>query len=166
MSLSNYKQRFYASLLILGACILLARTLTMVFQGVFDILVLWVFILLIAEMIIDAGCIITSIPWWVKNSSDKDSIPLSFGAAAAIFHAIRVLIFVLGRTGPWIDFDVRPDQRAIHYTRWTWGEVYFAATLSILGVIGVLVIWLLRKRAKRRLLMKNHQSGEINPGEV
>jgi hypothetical protein len=150
MGFRDFKQRIYASLLILGASILLARTITMLFQGAFDIMVLWVFLLLITEMLIDASCIITSIPWWISNNKDKDSVPLSFGAAAAIFHAIRVLIFVLGRTGPWLDFDVRPDQRAIHYTRWTWGEVYFAATLSILGVIGVLVIWWLRKKARRK----------------
>jgi hypothetical protein len=149
MDFNIYKQRFYASLVILGAGLLLFRTLTMLFQGVFEILTLWVFILLIVEMSIDAGCIITAIPWWIKNDKNEDSIPLQFGAAAALLHAFRVLIFVIGRMGPWIDFDVRPEQRAIHYTRWTWGEVYFAATLSVLGVIGVFVIWAVRKRTKK-----------------
>jgi len=144
------KQRLYASLLILGACILLFRTVIMVFQGALGVLVLWVSVLLFCEMIIDFGCILTSISWWMTKDKNKAGLPLTFGAAAAVLHAIRVLIFVLGRTGPWINFDVQPEQRAIHDTRWTWGEVYFAATLSVLGIISVLVIWQLRKRARNR----------------
>lgn len=136
-------------LLILGASILLYRTITMLFQDALDILVWWVSILLIAELVIDAACIITSIPWWIKNEKSKDRFPLRFGAAATILHAIRVLIFVIGRAGPYLDFDVRPEQRAMHYTRWTWSEVYFAATLSVLGVIGVLIIWGIRKRRRK-----------------
>jgi hypothetical protein len=147
MSFNNYKQRFYASLMILGAGFLLYRTVTMLSQGAWGILALWVSILLIAEMLVDASCIITSIPWWIANDKNKDSVPLTFGAAVVILHAIRVLVFVLGRTGPWMDFDVRPEQRAMHYTRWTWGEVYFAGTLSVLSVIVVIIIWALRKRA-------------------
>ena len=151
MSLSKYKQRFFASLLILGASILLFRTIKMLSEGVLEILVIWVSILLIVELLIDLGCIVTSIPWWIKNDKSKDWIPLRFGAAAAILHAIRVLIFVLGRTGPWIDFDVRPEQREMHFTRWTWGEVYFAATLSVMGVIGVIIIWFFRQRATKKV---------------
>jgi hypothetical protein len=150
MSITNHKQRIYASLIILGAGILLFRTLTMLFQGAFHILVLWVFILLIVEMILDAACIITAIPWWIDNNKKKDSIPLTLGAAVTFTHAFRVLIFVLGRTGPWVNFDVRPEERAIHYTRWNWGEVYFAATLSVLSVIVVLIIWSIRSRKRRQ----------------
>lgn len=151
MGIKKYNQRIYASLIILGAGILLFRTLTMLFQGVFHILALWVFILLIIEMIIDATCIFTAIPWWISNSRQKDSLPLTMGAAAALFHAFRVFIFVLGRTGPWIDFDVRPEERAMHAERWTWGEVYLAATLSVLGILGVLLIWFIRKRKRSKL---------------
>jgi hypothetical protein len=143
------KQRIYASLLILGASILLFRTIVMLFQGVFDILVLWVFLLLIAELLIDAGCILTSAGWWIANNAKKASVPLRFGAAAAILHAVRVFIFVLGRIGPWINFDVRPAQRALHHTRWTWNEVYFAAIMSVLGIIGVIIIWRIRRQAKK-----------------
>lgn len=150
MGIKDHKQRIYASLIILGAGILLFRTLTMLFQGAFNILVLWVFILLIVEMILDAACIITAIPWLIENNKKKDSIPLTLGAAVTFTHALRVLIFVLGRTGPWLDFDVRPEERAVHYTRWTWGEVYFAATLSVLSVIVVLLIWSIRSRKRRR----------------
>jgi hypothetical protein len=134
------KQRVYAALLILGSGILLFRTIQMLSNNAFDYLVLWVFILLIAELLIDAGCLISSVWWWISNDQNNDSIPLRFGAAATILHAVRVLIFVLGRTGPWINFDVRPEHRALHHLRWTWFWVYFAAIMSVLGVIGVVII--------------------------
>jgi hypothetical protein len=63
---------------------------------------------------------------------------------------VRVLIFVMGRVGPWIDFDVRPEHRALHSTRWTWFDVYFASALTVLGLIGVFVIWTSRRRALKR----------------
>jgi hypothetical protein len=144
------KQRLYASLLILGCCVLLFRTIKMLSEGAMDILVLWVAILLIAEMVIDAGCLLSSVRWWVANDESKASLALRTGAGAAILHAVRVFIFVLGRFGPWINFDVRPEHRALHYTRWSWGWVYFAAIMSILGVIGVVIIWRLRRRARKK----------------
>jgi hypothetical protein len=150
MSFNVPKQRLYASLLILGAGTLLSRTIVMLSQGALDVLVLWVSALLIAEMLLDASCLLSSIRWWITNDKNSDRIPLRLGAAAAILHAVRVLIFVLGRIGPWIDFDVRPVHRALHATRWSWGEVYFAAIMSVLGVIGVLIIWTFRRRAKKR----------------
>lgn len=143
------KQRIYASLLILGACILLFRTLTMIAQGNLEVLVIGVSALLIAELLVDAACLLSSIRWWVKDDKNYDRLPLRLGAAAALLHAVRVLIFVLGRVGPWIDFDVRPAQRALHSARWSWGGVYFAAIMTVLGVLGVLIIWRLRRRAKR-----------------
>jgi len=149
MGFNLSKQRLYASLLILGACILLFRTIMMLAQGALNVLVLWVSVLLFAELLIDLSCILSSIFWWINNDKNKARIPLRLGATAAILHAVRVLIFVLGRVGPWIDFDVRPEHRALHYTRWSWGWLYFAAILSVLGVIGVLIIWTLRRRAKR-----------------
>jgi hypothetical protein len=47
------------------------------------------------------------------------------GAAAAILHAIRVLIYMLGRTGPWVNFDEKPGHRDSYTFEWFW--VYFAA---------------------------------------
>ena len=143
------RQRIYASLLALGAGILLYRTITMIVQGSLSVLVLWVSILLIAELLLDLSCLMGSIRWWLKNDKSKSQLPLRLGAAAAILHALRVLVFVMGRIGPWIDFDVRPDQRALHEARWTWTGVYFAAIMSILGLIGVMVIWMLIRRARR-----------------
>ena len=144
------KQRFYASLLILGACVLLFRTITMICDGSLALLVLWVSILLFAEFSVDLACLSSSIYWWISNDENKAGTPLKLGATAAILHAMRVLIFVMGRVGPWIDFDVRPEHRALHSTRWTWFGVYFASVLTVLGLIGVFVIWTLRRRVGRR----------------
>lgn len=141
------KQRIYAFLLILGASILLFRTLRMMFfEKAFEILVLWVIILLMVEFLIDISCIISSLRWLISNDARKATFPLQLGAAAAIFHAIRVLIYVLGRTGPWKNFDVKPIYHSSYSFEWFW--VWFAAILSVLGVIGVIVIWRLRRRAK------------------
>ena len=134
----------------LGASILLIRAIIMLSQGVREVLVLWVFILLIVELVVDSSCILASIPWWITNNKRRNRIPLRLGATAAILHASRVLIFVMGRIGPWYDFDVRPEQRAMHHTRWSWGWLYFAAVMAILGVIGVIVIWRLIQRSKKR----------------
>ena len=149
MGFSASKQRIYASLLALGSCILLVRTIVMLSEGSLEILALWVSVLLIAELLIDAGCLLVSVRWWIANDESKSHIALRIGASAAILHAIRVLVFVLGRIGPWIDFDVRPEHRAMHYTRWSRGGVYFAAIMSVLGIIGVLTIWRLRRRTQR-----------------
>ena len=134
------KQRLYAFLLTLGASILLFRTMRMMLiEGAFEILVTWVVGLLIAEFLIDLACVIGSIRWFILNDRTKATIPLRLGAAATILHAIRVLIYVLGRTGPWINFDVKPQYHESYTFEWFW--IYFATILSILGVLGVIVIW-------------------------
>jgi hypothetical protein len=141
------KQRIYAFLLILGASILLFRTVMMIFiDKTFEILVLWVFILLVLEFLVDVSCIASSLRWLIHNDRLKATLPLQLGATAAILHAIRVLIYVLGRTGPWTNFDVKPIYHASYTFDWFW--VWFAAVLSILGVIGVILIWRLRRRSK------------------
>jgi hypothetical protein len=143
------RQRIYASLLALGACILLYRTLTMVLQGSLKILAPWVSVLLFIEMLIDISCLLTTIPWWIIRDRAKSRIPLRLGAAAAIFHVLRVLVFVMGRVGPWINFDVRPEHIASHSETWTWAGVWFAAIMAVLGIIGVIIIWMLIRRAKK-----------------
>jgi hypothetical protein len=141
MTVTWSRQRVYAALLALGACVLLFRTVTMLAaEGAVGVLMPWVFGLLVAELLLDATTLLGSVRWWLSGAEACDRLPLRTGAAAAILHAVRVLIFVLGRTGPWINFDVRPEQRALHAERWSWGRVYFAAVLSVLGVLCVVVI--------------------------
>jgi hypothetical protein len=50
------RQRIYATLLILGSGVLLFRTIHMLSTNAYDYLELWVFILLIAEMLVDLSC--------------------------------------------------------------------------------------------------------------
>ena len=149
MNSEKSKQRFYAALLILGSCFMLYRTIALLYGGVLRLNVWWVSVFLFMEMAIDACCLITSIRWWIANDKSKESLPLRFGAAVALFHAFRVLIFVLGRTGPWVNFDVRPEHWALHATTWNWTQVYFASVMSVLGIIGVIVIWTFRRRRRK-----------------
>ena len=141
------KQKLYSLALVLGAAILLFRTIRLLtLENGWITLANWVIVLTFIEMAIDILCIIFSSHWLFKNSDNSKSIALHLGAYAAIFHAFRVLIFVLGRTGPWINFDVKPEFRSMHNVDMFW--IYFAATLSILGILGVIIIWLYIERKK------------------
>lgn len=141
------KQRLYALLLALGASLLLWRAFQLLFveQGL-EILVFWVISLTVVESIIDFSCIIGSLRWLLTNDALKATLPLRLGAAATILPAIRVLIYVLGRTGPWVNFDVKPTYHSSYTVEWFW--VWFAAILAASGVIGVIVIWRARRRAR------------------
>ncbi len=142
------RRRFGALLLALGASVLLFRTLRLVF--VEDALILlagWVIFLLFLEMAVDAACLLTAFRWAVSARADHALLPLRLGAAAALLHAFRVLIYVLGSTGPWVDFDRKPAYRGALPAEWIW--VVFAAVLSVLGIIGVVIIRHLRRRSRR-----------------
>lgn len=149
------RQRLYASLLILGAGFLLFRTIMLLAQGSLNVFVLWVSTLLVGELLVDLACFVSSIFWWISDDEDRAGTPLRLTAAVIIVHALRVLIFVLGRVGPWIDLDVRPEYRALHDTRWSWAGVYFAAIMSVLSIVGLIIVWRLRRRARRRELITN-----------
>jgi len=143
------RQRAYAALLGLGACILLFRTTLMTAQGYLGILLPWAAALLVVELSVDLGCLIASIRWCIAGNEERARLPLRLGAAATILHAFRVLIYALGRTAPLLDFDVRPERRTGIVEQGEWFWVWFASILSILGLVGVLVIWMLRRRALR-----------------
>jgi len=97
------------------------------------------------ELVLDAASVAASVRWAVTNVSRNRVLPMRLAAAAIIVHAARVMIFVLGRLRPFKDFDVRPEHRADHDQTWNWGQVYFAAVMSALGVVGVAVV---RKRIR------------------
>ena len=142
------RQRIYASFLALGAGILLFRTLRMmIVEGAFELLLPWVIALLIAEFIVDLGWLVCSIRWFILNRREKAVCALRLASAAIFLHAFRVLIYVLGRTGPWLNFDVRPEHRATYTFDWFW--VWFAAILSVLGIVGVIVIWGIIRRNRK-----------------
>lgn len=146
MALNISTQRFYSILIALGAGILLFRTLRMMLvENAFEILATWVSGLLVLEFLIDLGCIVGSIRWFIANNRANASLPLKLGAMATILHAIRVLIFIMGRLDPWKDFDVKAEHvNAVEFDPF-W--LYFAGILSIAGIIGMIFIWwLIRKR--------------------
>jgi hypothetical protein len=134
-----------------GSAFLLYRTLTMILEGALQYLTLWVSVMLIIEMLIDLACLLASAWWFRINDKTRDRLPLRLGTAVALFHALRVLVFAMGRVGPWIDFDVRPEHRALHHETWSWTEVYFASIMSVLGIAGVIVIWRIRIRNRKAL---------------
>ena len=140
--------RLFPGLLIAGSGILLFRTIALLATGARAVLKRWVVGLTLAEMLIDVVTIAKSARWWWTRDPRHARLAMRAGEAATVLHAVRVAVFVLGRTGPWKDFDVRPDKRADHSERWTWAQVVFAGVLSVLGVIGVLVIWLARRRLR------------------
>lgn len=122
-----------------GISILLARAI-IIAVGSRRTLKRWVIGLAAVELVLDAATLGTSIRWWMTNLRRHRRLPLQLATAAILVHAVRVLIFVLGRLRPLKDFDVRPEHRAEHDRHWTWGQVLFAAVMSILGVAGVFVV--------------------------
>ena len=123
----------------------------MVIKGSLGILVPWVGFLLILELSIDLTCLAACIRWFITADKKNDTLALRLGTAAALLHAVRVLIFVLGRTGPWYNLDVRPEYQAQHSETWTMFGLYLAAILAVLGVTGVIIIWRLRIRARKKI---------------
>lgn len=138
-------KKIFPILMILGAGILLFRTILLLFfENGLHSLMIWVIVLTFIEMIIDLTCITFSFKWFLNNQKNNIIKSLRLGASAAIFHASRVLIYIIGRIGPWKDFDIKPDFRATNPVNIFW--IYFAAILSILGIIGVFIIWFFRKK--------------------
>ncbi|MFC2161219.1 hypothetical protein ACFLRW_00980 [Acidobacteriota bacterium] len=149
MKVTPSKQRIYSAILGLGAFILLFRTMRfLLVENALITHTWWVIALTFLEASLDLSCLVFCIPWFISNDKSKDSLPLFFGAVAAILHAARVLIYALGRTGLWLNFDIKPEYHAQISSDRFW--VYFAAVLSVLGVAGVLLIWRLRKIAKKK----------------
>jgi len=131
--------------MILGACILLFRTLRLLtIENGWETLAIWVITCTIIEMLIDLFCIAFSFSWLIKTSPNSKIIALRLGVAAAIFHAFRVFIYVIGRVGPFYNFDLKPQFRNTQNAEMFW--VYFASILSISGVIGVIIIWRIIKK--------------------
>ena len=111
----------------------------------------WVIAMAEVELTLDLATFCAAIAWWASGARWARTTALRCAAAATIFHAVRVLVFVLGRLRPFKDFDVRPGQRTRHDETWTWRGVIFAAAMSVLGVLGVLVVWRRLRTAARSL---------------
>jgi predicted tellurium resistance membrane protein TerC len=143
------RQRLYATLVFLGAGFLFLRTIRMITQDALVWMVPWVAVLLLAESVLDLMILVGAVRWWVTQVEEYASFPLRTTAAAVFLHAVRVLIYALGRIGPWIDFDIRPEHRAVYSLHGSMGWVYFASIMSVLGILGVIIIWRNRKRSRK-----------------
>jgi hypothetical protein len=135
------------ALLLGGAGILFSRTIVLITGHARTVLKRWVMALTVAEMMIDLATGLAAARWWRSGTPDDGRLALRAGAVATLLHASRVLVFVVGRTGPWVDFDVRPEHREGHRERWSWSGVVFAAVMSTLGLVGVAVTWRARRRS-------------------
>ena len=135
------------AILLGGAGILCSRTIVLLTGDARTVLKRWVVTLTVVEMMIDLATGVAAARWWRSGASGRGRLALRAGAVATLLHAGRVLVFVIGRTGPWVDFDVRPEHRAGHRERWSWTGVVFAAVMSVLGVVGVVVVWCARRRS-------------------
>ena len=62
------RQRLYASLLALGASILLFRTIAMVAKGSMTVLMPWVSSLLVAESVLDVTTLLASVRCWMAGA--------------------------------------------------------------------------------------------------
>ncbi len=132
-------------LLVAGAGVLLYRTIALLAGEARAVLKSWVVALTVIEMIVDFVTVLGAVRWWRSRTPRHARLPLRVAAAATLLHSVRVLVFVVGRTGPWVDFDVRREHRADHRERWRWAEVVFAGVMSAFGVIGVVVVWCCRR---------------------
>lgn len=146
--MNTKRYRLYSALLALGASFLLARTVVMLSQGALMVFVPWASVLLLAELTLDAAALAGALRWWATGTGRNERLSLRLAVAVTLLHAVRVLVFVMGRTGPWVDFDVRPAQRAMHDERRSWPDVYLTGILSAASIVAVVVIWRLRKRGQ------------------
>ncbi|MFC2077697.1 MYXO-CTERM sorting domain-containing protein [Candidatus Bipolaricaulota bacterium] len=141
------RQRTYATLVGLGIWILLFKTIVMLTDGSLTAQMVWVSALLVLEFLVDAGVFLSAVWWWLGGTASRARLPLRLTVAAILVHALRVLIYVLGRTGPWHNFDFRPEHRAGVEADWVW--VVFAGAMSALSLIVLVTAWLRRRRRVR-----------------
>jgi hypothetical protein len=141
-------------LLVLGAGVLVYRTVTMLTDGSATVLVPWVAATIWIELALDGAAMLAAGGWAWTGRAAHERAALWLAAIVTVVHALRVLVFVLGRT-VWIDFDVRPEHRLDDRERWTWFGVWFAASMSAasLGVMAM-IVWL-----RRRI-----RHGHVKPG--
>lgn len=142
--------RWAAVGVVAGSGFLLARTIMLVAGGSLHTYTWWAAALLGIEFVVDAVAVAAGAAWVVTRRADHATRALRAVAAMILVHAVRVLVFVLGRTGPWVDFDVRAQHRAEYATTWAWFDVWFAGTGAALSVIVLTVVWRRRRRAAQR----------------
>ena len=106
--------------------------------------------LLVLELVVNAITLFAALWWTVKQNRGWKRIALGAVAGTVIVHAVRVAVFVLGRTGPRADFDIRSERRAEYAAEVSWFSVWFAAAMAVTSV--VVLVSVLRMGRKRRLV--------------
>jgi hypothetical protein len=141
------RRRLYAVALLLGGGVLLVRAITLLVQDAPSQWVPWVGVSLYVESAAIVIALVSIVRWFITPDDRHTSTAFRATAALVVVHAFRVAVFALGRTGPWVDFDVRPEYRADHGDTWTWGEVYFASGAALASLIITVMVWRQRRRA-------------------
>jgi len=134
--------------LAVGAGFMFGRTIVLIGGGALATYTRWCAGLLVLESIVDLMALITVVAWGLKRGARAEAIAMRAVASVVILHAIRVLVFVLGRTGPWIDFDIRLEHRVAYADQWTWAGVVFAAVMAALSLIVLAVVWRARRAGR------------------
>ena len=141
------RQRTYATLVGFGICVLLIRTAIMLTGGSLTTFMPWASGLLVLEFLLNVSVVLAAIWWWIGATEARAWLALRLTVAAVVVHAVRVAVYIIGRTGPWHDFDVRPAFHGAQPPEWHW--VIFAGTMAFLSLIVTAVIWRIRRRAGR-----------------
>jgi len=141
--------RFWATLLAMGAGFLIYRTIWLIAHDYLVKYTWWVAVLLVAEMLVDIACLLSIVRWWIhSDSKSARGLALRLTVAVVVLHALRVAVFVIGCAGPWIAWDLRPEYRADHASEWTWTEVWIASIGAITSLLALLVIWTIKQIKK------------------
>ena len=142
--------RFWATLLALGAGFLIYRTIWLTAHGYLVKYTWWVAFLLVAEMLVDFACLLSIVRWLIYiGSMNARRLALRMTVAVVLLHALRVAIFVIGCVGPWIAWDLRPEYRVDHASGWTWTGFWIASTGAAASLLAVVAVWIVM-RPKRR----------------
>jgi hypothetical protein len=143
--MTRSRHRIYATLVGFGIWVLLYKTIIMTVDGGLVTFVPIVAALLALEFGLNVGVFLSAVRWWISTTERSSRLALRLTAASVVVHALRVLIYVLGQTGPWHGFDVRPEYRAAHESGWFW--VVFSAAMSAISLVVLVIVWRTRRRA-------------------
>lgn len=142
------QKRYHFFLLTLGASILVFRTIKLLYfeEGLLKLALLPIFLTYV-EMISDLTCIASSLTFIIKLKLVAKKTAIISGSFSTLLHFTRVLIYFLGRTTAFTDFDLKPQFRGAVLQSEFWP--YFALILSIVGII-VLIFFLVIKLFKNK----------------
>jgi hypothetical protein len=145
---SSRAARALAAALMLGAPILVYRAVYLIGAGHAARYVVWLQVLTWVELLLAVSISIVALVWLVSGARAWCGLTLRLTAAIILLHAFRVAIFVIGRIGPLIDVDLRPEERPLDPASWDWSHIWIAGGLTVasLLVLAGALIWHRRMR--------------------